>query len=129
MMTRKLVLVAMSLSTFALSLPRPVFADGKRGTKAEEERYATREAQAPGLDRFEGGGCCDIPWWAVPLIVLSIPLALPIYGIMKLVELANPPSRPHPHRETAPKPVPDSVPVRPAPPTPPSVPLALGGSR
>jgi hypothetical protein len=129
MMTRKPVLVAMTLSVFAVSLPRSVFADGERVTQAEMQGYAQRESQAPGLDQFKGGGCIDLPWWAVPLIILSLPVALPIYGIFKLGELVTHLGPSHPKGEPAPKRALEPDPSGPGRPSPSAIPLALGSSR
>jgi len=39
----------------ALLLPLGAWADGERGTMAEEDEYSVREAASPGAEHFVGG--------------------------------------------------------------------------
>src|SRR5689334_18822987 len=39
----------------ALTFSAPAWADGERGTRAEADVYASREAGAPALEEFSGG--------------------------------------------------------------------------
>lgn len=86
MKTQKAILGLMAAAIFGNAMPRPALAEGERATPAEEQGYAQREAATPGLDQFSGGCCVDIPWWIIPLILILAPIALPIYGLIKLGE-------------------------------------------
>ena len=115
MKTQKAMLGLMAVAIFGYALPRPALAQGERATPVEERGYADREAATPGLDQFTGGCCHEIPWWIIPFIILLAPVALPIYGLIKLGEatgdcvkstFSSPPER----KPEAPRPPPVETP-------------------
>ena len=106
---KKAGLVALAAAIFACALPPETWADGERGTKSEEADYARREAATPGLAEFRGG--CGGPDGAMLVIlILTLPITLPIFGLWKLgewgVSLLTPPPAPkkdHPPTPTEPR--------------------------
>jgi len=80
MTVRKLFLVALSLAMLNYVLPQaPAWAgDGVPATQAEEEGYAQREAQSPGLEQYVGGDALGI---VIAILVIAALVVLIWYLI------------------------------------------------
>lgn len=89
---------------------RPAAADGERGGKADEGRYALRETQTPNLGEFVGG--CPGSELILFVLILSpviLPFAIVYFTADLLIQIVTAPFRPPPPR---PNPPPDApVPV------------------
>lgn len=69
MAIRRLFLVALAAAILNYVLPQsPAWADGVRGTAAEEADYSQREAQAKGLEEFVGGDALGI---VIAIIIIA----------------------------------------------------------
>ena len=76
----KIVAIVLCLAMMNYVLPVTAFADeGKAGTTEEAMDYAQREAQAVGLEDFEGGGALEI----VLVILIIAALAYLIWYLME----------------------------------------------
>lgn len=83
---KKACLVALAGAIFACGLPGETWAQGERGTVSEAEKYAARESAASGLQEFRGG-CPGPDGPMIVVLVLTLPIWLPIFGLYKLGEV------------------------------------------
>ncbi|HXX93089.1 MAG TPA: hypothetical protein VEN81_05615 [Planctomycetota bacterium] len=79
-------LLALALAVFAFALPPETWAQEAVSAGPERGPYARREAQAPGLEEFRGG-CPGPDGPVLVLLILTLPVTLPIYGLFKLGEV------------------------------------------
>jgi hypothetical protein len=82
---KKSGLVVMAAAIFACALPPEIWARGERGTPAERLAYAEREAAAQGLENFRAG-CPGPDGPLLVILILTLPITLPIFGLYKLGE-------------------------------------------
>ena len=84
---KKAGLTVLAAAVFAFALPPQTWADGERATTSEASEYAAREARTPGLEQFRGGcGGPDGPM--LVLLIVTLPISLPLFGLYKLGEWA-----------------------------------------
>lgn len=73
MSLRKLSVVALAAAVLNYVLPQPAaWADGSRGTAAEERDYAGREAQSPAQGEFVGGSAVGIVIGILVIVALVV---------------------------------------------------------
>jgi hypothetical protein len=114
MHTGKMLPALLAAAVLNYTLAPRLWADGERATRAEEQRYALREAQAPGLERFVGG--CPGPdgWTLLLVFTIGLPVVIVVflgYLVVDGVKLCFP-SKEEPPREPEEKPGPDPKPLR-----------------
>lgn len=107
----RMALIGLASAILLHTLPAPARADEERPARADAGRYAQREAEAPRLAEFKGGGCWDPGPWILLLIPLAL-VALPFFLLYKggeaLIDLftPTPPSKPYSPKPKPPAPAP-----------------------